>query len=133
MGTRIVSPRNCPLAVLVVTLLVSTGTAIAQSSNNNNKSQQVYLPDPTPREMDPNLLLKVNPQAGTSTQAALENRNAKRRQLVEWAANELVTLSERVQADVTKPTSSTSKAAAAANAEKIEQLAKNLTAALKAP
>jgi hypothetical protein len=106
---------------------------VAHAQSNNSKSQQIYLPDPTPRAIDPHLLLKDNPQAGTSTQTALENRNAKRRELVVWAANELVTLSERVQADVTKPTSTASMATAAANADKIEQLAKNLTAALKAP
>jgi len=97
------------------------------------KQQVIYLPDPTPRAIDPHLLLKDNPQAGTSTQEAVEHRNAKRRELVVWAADELVTLSERVQADVTKPASTASMATAAANAEKIEQLAKNLTAALKAP
>jgi hypothetical protein len=129
MGTRIVSARGCPGAVLVAALVISTSTAIAQ---NNNKSQTIYLPDPTPRAIDPHLLLKDNPQAGTSTQAALENRNAKRRELVEWAANELVTLSQRLAADVNKPKTGSSMATDAANAEKIEQLAKNMTAALKA-
>jgi len=93
----------------------------------------VYLPNPTPRETDPHLLLGDNSQAGTPTQEALERRNTKRRELVEWAANELVTLSERLQSDVTRPKTSASMATAAANADKIEQLAKNLTAALKAP
>jgi hypothetical protein len=127
---------SIPSRLSFVLVLVAIGAAFApraHSQSNNPKQQMVYLPDPTPRAIDPHLLLKDNPQAGTSTQAALENRNAKRRELVEWAANELVALSERVQADVTKPTSGASKATAAANAEKIELLAKNLTAALKAP
>jgi hypothetical protein len=91
------------------------------------------LPDPTPRETDLHLLLHDDPQAGTPTQEALERRNAKRRELVAWAANELVALSEQLQANVTKPKTSTSMAAAAANADKIERLAKNLAAALKTP
>jgi hypothetical protein len=131
MGTRSVSPRNYLAAVLVAALVISTSTAIAQ--NNNNKSQEVYLPDPTPRPPDPHWLLGDNPQAGTSTQAALENRNAKRRALVEWAANELVTLSQRLEVDVAKSKTGDSMATETVNAEKIEQLAKNLTAALKAP
>ncbi len=77
--------------------------------------------------------MKDNPKAGAPTQEALEHRNAKRRELVVWAADELVTLSERVHEDVTKPKTDASIANAAANADKIEQLAKNLTAALKAP
>ncbi len=131
MGTQIVSPRSYLAAFLLAALVISTSTAIAQ--NNNNKSQVVWLPDPTPRETDPHLLLKDNPQAGTSTQAALENRNAKRRELVEWAANELVTLSQRLEVDVAKSKTGDSMTTETANAEKIEQLAKNLTAALKAP
>ena len=120
-----------PGLVLAVAVMISTSAARAQAPTA--KQQVIYLPDPTPRAIDPHLLLKDNPQAGTSTQAALENRNAKRRELVEWAANEMVTLSERVQTDVAKPRTSESVASASANADKIEQLAKNLAAALKAP
>ncbi len=115
---------------LVVAAIVFTPVAHAQS--NNSKSQQIYLPDPTPRPIDPHLLLGDNPQAGTTTQEALEHRNQKRRELTVWAADQLVTLSEHLQADVTQPKTSLNTADAAANAEKIEQLAKNLTAALKA-
>ncbi len=118
--------------VFVAGAMISAPAAHAQTSNNN-RSQQVYLADPTPRPADPHLLLGDNPQAGTTTQDAVERRNQKRHELVVWAANELVTLSERVQADVTKPMAAASPASAAANAEKIEQLAKNLTTALKAP
>lgn len=113
--------------VLVAALVILSGIARAQS-----KSQQIYLPDPTPRAIDPHLLLHDNQQAGTSTQDAVEHRNEKRRELVVWAANELVALSERLETNVAQPKTGASKATAAADAEKIEQLAKNLTAALKA-
>jgi hypothetical protein len=120
-----------PGLVLAVAVMISTSVTRAQAPSA--KQQVIYLPDPTPRAPDLQLLLGDNPQAGTSTQEAVEHRNAKRRELVVWAANELVTLSERVQTDVVKPKTSESMASAAADADKIEQLAKNLTAALKAP
>ena len=130
---RIVSLTRylCSAQVLVAAAIVFAPEAHAQS--NNNRSQQVYLADPTPRPPDPHLLLGDNPQAGTATQEAVEHRNQKRRELTLWAADELVTLSEHLQADVTQPKTSLNTADAAANAQKIEQLAKNLTAALKAP
>jgi hypothetical protein len=103
-----------------------------RAQSTNPKSQVIYLPDPTPRETDPHLVLGDNSQVGVQGQALIEQRNAKRRELVEWAANELVTLSERVQTDVIGPKTPATMALAAANAEKIEQLAKNLSAALKA-
>jgi hypothetical protein len=132
MQIRIAPLPMClfPGLVLAVAVMISTSAARAQAPTA--KQQVIYLPDPTPRPPDPHLLLGDNPQAGTSTQEAVEHRNAKRRELVVWAANELVTLSERVQANVAKPKTSESVASAAADADKIEQLAKNLTAALKA-
>lgn len=117
---------------LVAMTLVFDSAAHAQASNNP-KQQTVYLADPTPRPPDLNLKLKDNPQAGTSTQEAVEHQKQKRRELVVWASDELVTLSEHVQSDVTKPQTEATTASAVADAEKIEQLAKNLTAALKAP
>lgn len=112
--------------------LAITAAPFARAQSANPKQQLVYLPDPTPRQLDPRLTLGDTSQAGTSTQEAVEHRNAKRRELIVWAANELVTLSERIQADVTKPKTTESMASAAANADKIEQLAKNLSTALKA-
>jgi hypothetical protein len=111
-------------------LLLSPLSLRAQSSNP--RSQVIYLPDPTPRETDPHLVLGDTSQVGAQDQALVEQQNAKRRELVEWAANELVTLSERVQLDVTSPKTPATMALAAANTQKIEQLAKNLSAALKA-
>ena len=112
--------------------LAMAAAPLARAQSDNPKQQMIYLPDPTPRPPDPRWLLGDNSQAGTTTQQAVEHRNAKRRELVVWAADELVTLSERVQTDVTKPKTSETMASAAANADKIEQLAKNLSAALKA-
>lgn len=111
-------------------LLVSPLALRAQS--NNPRSQTIYLPDPTPRETDPHLLLGDASPAGLQHQELIEQQNAKRRELVVWAANELVTLSERVQLDVASPKTPATMALAAANTEKIEQIAKNLSAALKA-
>jgi hypothetical protein len=134
MQVRNASPLKylCSGLILVAAGMVLAPAVHAQS-NNSNKSQMVYLPDPTPRPPDPHLLLHDNPQTGTSTQDAVEHRNEKRRELVVWAANELVALSERLETDVAEPKTGASTATAAADAEKIEQLAKNLTAALKAP
>ncbi len=96
------------------------------------RSQVIYLPDPTPRTPDLSLKYGDNSQAGTSTQEAVEHRNQKRRELTVWAADQLVALSMHLQADVTQPKTSPNTADAAANAQKIEQLAKNLATALKA-
>jgi len=103
-----------------------------RAQSNNPRSQTIYLPDPTPRETDPHLLLGDASQTGLQGQALLDQQNAKRRELVVWAADELVTLSERVQLDVISPKTPATMALAAANAEKIEKLAKNLSTALKA-
>jgi hypothetical protein len=97
------------------------------------RSQVIYLPDPTPRPPDPHWLLGDDPKAGSSTQEAVEHRNQKRHELTLWAANELVTLSVHLQADVAQPKTSLNTADATANAQKIEQLAKNLATALRAP
>src|SRR5277367_2439848 len=116
----------------VASVMICTVAAHAQQGGNV-RSQVIYLPDPTPRPPDLDLKLGDNQQAGTSTQEAVEHRNQKRHELTVWAANELVTLSAHLQADVTLPKTSLHTADAAANAEKIEQLAKNLATALKAP
>jgi len=118
-----------PVPLLAAAAIVPLPLAYAQ----NNKSQEVYLKDPTPRPPDPHLLLGDNPEAGTGTQVAAERRNQKRRELTIWAADELVTLSQHLQAEVLQPKTGTNTANAAANAQKIEQLAKNLATALKAP
>jgi hypothetical protein len=52
---------------------------------------------------------------------------------VEWAAKELVTLSDRLEVEVGQPRNAASVDAAKANADKIAKLARNLTDALKAP
>jgi hypothetical protein len=116
-------------------LVVVAGSFLAPLAHcqNNNKTQQVTLTDPTPRPIDPSLLLNDNPQAGSATQQATERRNQKRRELTIWAADQLVTLSHHLQTEVTQSKTSVDSADAAASAQKIEQLAKNLTAALKAP
>jgi hypothetical protein len=119
-----------PLRSLVAAGMLLAPLAHAQ---NNNKTQQVTLVDPTPRPIDPSLLLGENSQAGSATQQAAEHRNQKRRELTIWAADELVTLSQHLQADVTQPKTSLTTAGAVANAQKIEQLAKNLATALKSP
>ncbi len=119
-----------PPRPLVVAAVLLAPLAHAQ---NNNKTQQVTIVDPTPRPIDPSLRLGDNSQAGTGIQQATELRNQKRRELTIWAANELVTLSQHLRADVTQPKTNVTTADAAANAQKIEQLAKNLATALRAP
>jgi len=131
MPIRTPFPPESPGLLVAATLLLLLPLSLrAQSSNP--RSQVIYLPDPTPRETDPHLVLGDTSQVGVQDQALVQQQNAKRRELVEWAANELVTLSERVQLDVTSPKTPATMALAAANTQKIEQLAKNLSAALKA-
>jgi hypothetical protein len=110
--------------------LVPASISIAQT---NTHSQVVYLPDPTPRPKDPDLVYGNNQDNQPRVDGkAMQSMNAKRRELVVWAANEMVALSARMEADVRQPPTADSIAAAKANAEKIEKLAKNLGDALKA-
>lgn len=131
MRIRTTSLRNSARPGLAIAFLLLSPLSL-RAQSNNPRSQVIYLPDPTPRETDPHLLLGDASQAGLQGQALLDQQNAKRRELVVWAADELVTLSERVQLDVMSPKTPATMALAAANAEKIEKLAKNLSAALKA-
>jgi hypothetical protein len=111
-------------------VLVPICVSVAQT---NTHSQVVYLPDPTPRPKDPDLVYgnKQDDQSRVDGKA-IQNINAKRRELVVWAANELVALSARMEADMRRPPTADSIAAAKANAEKIEKLAKSLGDAVKA-
>ena len=103
------------------------------SAQTNPHSQVLYLPDPTPRPKDPDLTYGHNPDDGPRVNnKAIEDINTKRRALVTWAANELVRLSDQMEAEVRQPQSAASVAAAKGNAEKIEKLARNLSEALKA-
>ena len=130
MRTRIRISLRYPGSVALALLLGILPPATAQS--NNPKSQQIYLPDPTPRDPDPRTIYGDHPEAQARAQELAARQNAKRRQLVEWAANELVMLSQQLQADIAKHPSGASMAPEAANAEKIEKLAKNLNAAVRA-
>jgi hypothetical protein len=110
---------NCPLI----------GAARAQ---NNPSSQVLKLPDPTPREIDPSLRYHSDdPAAAAAMRRAVAAQNEKRRQLILWATNELVVLSERAEKAASGPAGDGSKAELAANVNKIEALAKNLAAAMK--
>lgn len=131
MRTRTTSTAKPPrLALAAALLLLAPPSLRAQS--NNPKSQLVSIPNPTPRETDPHLLLGDTSRLGAQNQSLVEQQNAKRRELVAWAANELVALAARVQLDLDSPKTPATMALAAANTEKIEHLAKNLSAALKA-
>lgn len=131
MRTRTGSWRRCEYRDRLLAgalVLVSCSTAATQVQ----KQQQIILPDPTPRQTDPSLRFPDDTEGKAHLQEAIKTENAKRRALVEWAANELVLLSERLEADVSKPKSTASMTTATANAAKIEELAKNLKAALAA-
>ncbi len=123
---------GCTLAVLLF-LLAACHTHAQNTGSSNPKQQQVYLPDPTPRARPLDMVYGSDSQQQSNSDQVISARNAKRRELEVWAADELVILSEQLQSDVSQPRTASSMTAAAANAEKIEQLAKNLTAALKAP
>jgi prophage antirepressor-like protein len=91
------------------------------------------LPDPTPREIDPSLRNHTeDPAAAAARRRAVAAQNEKRRQLIVWATNELVVLSERADKAASAPAGDASKAELAANVNKIEVVAKNLAAAMKA-
>ncbi|MBB5059160.1 hypothetical protein HDF16_003883 [Granulicella aggregans] len=99
----------------------------------NSPSQVLKLPDPTPREIDPRLRNHAeDPAAAAAMRRAVAAQNEKRRQLIVWAANELVVLSERAEKAASGPAGDASKAELAANVNKIETLAKNLAIAMKA-
>jgi hypothetical protein len=106
--------------------LVLTCSARAQTP------QMLKLPDPTPREIDPSLRNhSEDPVAAAAMRRAVAAQNEKRRQLILWATNELVVLSERAEKAASGPTGDASKAELAANVNKIEALAKSLAAAMK--
>jgi len=131
MRSQRISPPKQPRLALAATCLLLLPLSL-RAQANNPKSQQIYLPDPTPRETDPHLVLGETSPVGVQDERVVEQQSAKRRELIEWAANELVSLSERVQVDLASPKTPATMALAAANTEKIEQLAKNVSAALKA-
>lgn len=122
---------TAPIPMLAAAFVLFLPLSLGAQSNNP-KSQTVYLPDPTPRETDPHLVLGDTSPLGAQDQGLVDQQNAKRRELIEWAANKIVTLSEQVRLDVMSPKTPSSMALAAADAAKIEQLAKNLSTALKA-
>ena len=99
----------------------------------NSGSQVLKLPDPTPREIDPSLRNHAeDPAAAAAMRRAVAAQNEKRRQLIVWATNELVMLSERAEKAASGPAGDVSKAELASNVNKIEVLAKNLAVAMKA-
>lgn len=104
----------------------------AQAGAQSTKSQVVYLPDPTPRPLDPDIKYRDDGKPQAHAAELEKQQNLKRRALVEWGANELVLLSQHLQEDVAQHPTAAPTAAQAASAEKIEQLAKNLKAAVKA-
>jgi hypothetical protein len=117
------------VAVAVVSLTCFSSAAPAQTS----KTQSISLPDPTPREIDPHLLYGGDSAAQSRAQQTIEARNAKRRELIQWAANQLVLLSQRLQTDVAASRPGEPLTPAAANAERIEKIAASVKAAVKAP
>ena len=94
--------------------------------------QVLKLPPVPDRELDPELHYQRDPAAVLAAQKERVARNEKRRQLLIWATNELVAMSERAEKAASGPDSDASKAELAANVNKIEALAKNLAVAMKA-
>jgi hypothetical protein len=111
-----------------VSLLLTCG-----ARGQNSGSQVLKLPDPTPREIDPSLRNHAeDPAAAAAMRRAVAAQNERRRQLILWATNELVVLSERAEKAASAPAGDASKMDLAANINKIEALAKNLAVAMKA-
>lgn len=124
------NPACRPLLAVFAAVLLSSCASRALSQST---PQVLKLPDPTPREVDPHLLYPNDPSVPPATRRALAAQEQKRRELILWAANELVVLSERAQQEASVPPEAASKAALATNVARIEALARNLAAAMKAP
>lgn len=122
---------SCTLIVLLL-LLTACPSRAQNPGSANPKQQMVLLPDPTPRTRPNDMIYGNNSGQQSKSDQVVSARNAKRRELEVWAADELVTLSEKLQSEVSQAKTPSSMTTAAANAEKIEQLAKNLAAAMKA-
>ncbi len=112
----------------VALLLFCVITAGAQT----NKTQSITLPDPTPRDPDPHLLFGESPANPAHQQQLMAKRNEQRRQLMQWAANEMVSLSERLEVDLAKHQAGGPMIPAETDAERIEKIAKSLKEAVKA-
>jgi hypothetical protein len=122
---------SCALTVLLF-LLIAYPAHAQNMGGGGPPAHVLYLPDPTPRTRPLDTVYGPNQGQPSDSDQVVSARNAKRRELEVWAADELVTLSERLQSQVSTHKTATSMTDAAANAEKIEQLAKNLAAAMKA-
>lgn len=105
---------------------------ISTANAQNNGSQVLKLPDPTPREISPDLRYHSDPSVPRATQKLTKEQIEKRWQLIVWATDELVVLSERADKAALAPPGETSKKDLEVNVTKIQVLAKNLTTALKA-
>ena len=130
-STRAIVRGGCIFASLLFPLIACLAHAQNQGGGGPG-AHVVYLPDPTPRSRPLDKVYGPDEEKPSNSDQVISERNAKRRELEVWAADELVTLSEKLQAELSGPKTAASSSTAAAHAEKIEQLAKNLATAMKA-
>jgi hypothetical protein len=122
------------LTFAVLPFLLAAYSAHAQDNGGGGgpPSHVLMLPNPTPRERPLDQVYSPDQEQPSKSDQVASERNAKRRELEVWAADELVTLSENLKSELAQPKTAASMTTAATNAEKIEQLAKSLATAMKA-
>ncbi len=119
--------RRTGVWVLLFLSVAGLGRVKAQ----NGGSQVLKLPDPTPRELTPELRYHQDGPSPGLPQKLTAAQNEKRWQLILWATSEMVVLSERAEKAALASPGDASKKDLEQNLIKIDSLSKNLTAALK--
>ena len=112
---------------LALLLLLAPASPLTAQQQN-----PLRIPDPTPRKTDPALIYGPKNTADNHARVGDAGREDQRRALITWGANELVKLSQELNAEVAKQSARTPRQPLAAHAEKIETLARNLKLAVKA-
>jgi hypothetical protein len=94
-------------------------------------NQQIYLPNPTPRDPDLHDKYKDDPLAQARQQQAAQIRQAQIRQQVAAATDRLALLAQQLKNEVEKGDKDTSLIVDAQKAAEIEKLAKSVKNAMK--
>jgi hypothetical protein len=106
------------------------GTGVIPIEGQNNKSQQIYLPDPTPRERDLHDVFSDNPVDRARQQQAVSVQKAKQRDQVVAETDQLVLLAQQLRDSISHSTEGPS-VPDVMTAQKIEKLAKSVKEQMK--
>lgn len=94
-------------------------------------NQQIYLPNPTPRDPDLHDKYKDDPAARARQQYAVQLRQAQIRQQVAGAADRLAQLAQQLKDEMEKDPKETPLSISAEKAAEIEKLAKTVKNSMK--